>query len=299
MKKFLFSAILAVLSISCATAQYSSEYSSYDNDDYDYNVTVDDDLILTDRQWHIDNASILEANDYQYLVLRGGERYRYTLRPFDAYLYQNTWGDRVIEYRPYYYNGSLGWYVVGSLLNYFIYPDGRWCRFGYRPVYYDYHYPVYHSHCLNLFHWHFWTGRHHHHYRGHCYTPPRRRAPVHYRNGRNSYTSRSSGIRTRSNGYSGSRNSSGVSRATGSTVRSSRAGNSSRQSSVNTVSRQTSRSGSYSSGGSSRSSNSGYSRSVTRSRPESNYSRPSRSSGNSYRSVSGSGRNSSVSRRSR
>lgn len=198
MKKFLLAAILVVLSTSCATAQYSS---GYDNNDYDYMVNVDDDLLLTDRQWHTDDASILEANNNQYLVLRGGERYRHTLGRLNVYAYQNLWGETIVEYRPYYYNGSLGWYVVGSLLNYFIYPDGRWCRFGYRPTYYSYHYPVYRSRCLNLFHWHFWTGRHHHHYRGHCYRPPRRRSSVHYHTDRRSYGSRSSGVRSRSDGY--------------------------------------------------------------------------------------------------
>lgn len=212
MKKFLLAAILVVLSTSCATAQYSS---GYDDSDYDYTINVDDDLLLTDRQWHTDEASILEANNNQYLVLRGGERYRYTLGRLNTVAYQNIWGETIIEYRPYYYNGSLGWYVIGSLLNYFIYPDGRWCRFGYRPTYYSYHYPVYHSRCLNIFHWHFWSGRHHHHYRGHCYKPPRRRSSVHYHTDRRSYGSRSSGVRSRSDGYHNNRSSrSSQSRAT-------------------------------------------------------------------------------------
>lgn len=305
MKKFLLAAILAVLSTSCATAQYSSDY--YDDNDYDYTVNVDDDLLLTDRQWHTDDVSILEANNYQYLVLRGGERYRCTLGRLNAVAYQNLWGETIVEYRPYYYNGSLGWFVVGSLLNYFIYPDGRWCRFSYRPTYYSYHYPVYHSRCLNLFHWHFWTGRHHHHYHGHCYAPPRRRAPVHYRNDRRSYGSRSSGVKSRSDGYRNSRRSVETRQTSGrSTVRNS---NASRRSSgtvsngsvkitrPNSGSERSSRSSSYSgtsrtnSGRSYQSSGSGHSRSSVSGRSSS-----SRSSSVSTRTSSGSSSRSSAAR---
>lgn len=168
-------AVVLMLSIKAAPqSYYQNDNSEYENvsgnenpDDYTYDV--EDGVDLTGDQWHTDDASILAANNSQYIVVRGPTRYRYSLGRLDIPAYERLWGYRVSSYRPYYYNGSLGWYVLAGLVNYFIYPDGRWCRLDYRPYYYPYRYHIAHCHRINFFDWHFWHGRSHHNYRGHCY----------------------------------------------------------------------------------------------------------------------------------
>lgn len=168
-------AILLMLSLSAAPQDYyynnNSEYEDLSDDinPDDYVYDIEDGVDLTGEQWHTNDASILAANNSQYIVVRGPTRYRYVLGSLNIPAYERVWGYRISDYRPYYYNGSLGWYVLAGLINYFIYPDGRWCRLGYEPYYYPYRYHIAHCHRINFFDWHFWHGRHHHNYRGTCY----------------------------------------------------------------------------------------------------------------------------------
>ena len=67
MKKVLFLAVTLMLSLSSAAQGY---YVS--NDDYVY--TINDGIVLTGEQWHTNDASILAANNSQYLVVRGPTR---------------------------------------------------------------------------------------------------------------------------------------------------------------------------------------------------------------------------------
>lgn len=182
-------AVLLVLSLSAAPQNYyydnnNSEYEDDINPD-DYVYDIDDGVDLTGEQWHTNDASILAANNSQYIVVRGPTRYRYVLGSLNIPAYERVWGYRISDYRPYYYNGSLGWYVLAGLINYFIYPDGRWCRLSYEPYYYPYRYHIAHCHRINFFDWHFWHGRHHHSYRGTCYH--HKRPVVHRHNEYNHY----------------------------------------------------------------------------------------------------------------
>lgn len=329
MKKLFFMAVLLVLSLSAAPQDYyydnnNSEYEDDINPD-DYVYDIDDGVDLTGEQWHTNDASILAANNSQYIVVRGPTRYRYVLGSLNIPAYERVWGYRISDYRPYYYNGSLGWYVLAGLINYFIYPDGRWCRLSYEPYYYPYRYHIAHCHRINFFDWHFWHGRHHHSYRGTCYYNHRHgssygshyyrrsKAPNRHNDYRNSSyrsTNRgSSGTRServnsiRSNSYrqTSSRQGSGYTKAPdyrkgpdSGTYRHSQASGSRNSGSNYSRTSNSSRSSSYNrpSGSSSRNS---YSRSSSGS-SRSSYSRssasPQRSSGTSSRSSAGSSRGS-------
>lgn len=283
MRHWIFLVIMLVFNTSCATAQqYSSSYDDVytDNSSYDdksaYNVVLDDDLVLTDRQWHTDDYSILEADGNQYVLLRGTDKYRYHLGRLNYSAYSRLFGDVIVESncRPYYYDNQFGWFVSGSRGTYFVYPDGRshYFRDRYYPRYYDdYYYPVRHSRCLNIFSWHFWSGRHHRDYRGHCYDRPR------YNHNDRPYVDHRSSY---------SRNS----------------GSSTRRSSVNSTRTRASSGSNYQRSESSSRRSSSYSQPSTRSRSEGSYSRSSSSSrpSSSYSrsSSSGSSRSSSVSTRS-
>ncbi|GEM_PF-5291336 len=181
MKKIIFMAVLLTFSLSAAAQSYYGDDDVYD----DYSYDISNDLDLTGEQWHTNEASILAANNSQYIVVRGPSRYRYTLGSLNVPAYEQIWHQRISLCRPYYYNGSLGWYVVAGLINYFIYPDGRWCRLSYEPYYYPYRYHVAHCRRINFYNWHFWHGRHHHAYHGTCYH--HRRPAVHRHNGYNHY----------------------------------------------------------------------------------------------------------------
>lgn len=187
MKRIIFIAVWLMLSLSAAAQSY------YGDDVYnDYAYDIADDLDLTGEQWHTDEASILAANNSQYIVICGPSRYRYTLGNLNIPAYERLWHQRVSLCRPYYHNRCLGWYVVAGLIHYFIYPDGRWYRLDYEPYYYSYRYHVAHCRRINFYNWHFWHGRHHHGYHGTCYHP--RRSDIHHPNrytpARRSYDSR-------------------------------------------------------------------------------------------------------------
>ena len=176
MKKVLFLAVTLMLSLSSAAQGY---YVS--NDDYIY--TINDGIVLTGEQWHTNDASILAANNSQYLVVRGPTREYHLLRMFSAYDYERIWGRHISHYKPYYHFGCLGWYVVAGLVDYFIFPDGRWCRLATRPHYYSYHYHVAHCRHINFYDWHFWLGHSRHDFHGKCYHKPHK----HYRAPQNNY----------------------------------------------------------------------------------------------------------------
>lgn len=194
MKKIIFMAVLLMLSLSSAAQSYYGYDDVYD--DYAYDVA--NDLDLTGEQWHTNEASILAANNSQYIVVCGSSRYRYTLGSLNIPAYEQIWHHRISLCRPYYYNNCLGWYAVAGLVHYFIYPDGRWCRLGYEPCYYPYQYHVAHCRRINFYDWHFWHGRHHHSYHGTCYQ--HRRPAAHRHNGYNHYREKSPARRSYDNG---------------------------------------------------------------------------------------------------
>lgn len=185
MKRNIFMAVLLMLSLSAAAqiSLYGNEPDDAAYDDYAYDVA--NGLDLTGEQWHTNEASILAANNCQYIVVRGPARNLYTLGALNVPAYERLWHHRISLYRPYYYNGCLGWYAVAGLIHYFIYPDGRWCRLGYEPCYYPYRYHIAHCRRINFYDWHFWHGRHHHSYRGTCYH--HRRPAMQRHNGYNHY----------------------------------------------------------------------------------------------------------------
>lgn len=169
MKRIIFIAAWLMLSLSAAAQSYYGNDDVYD----DYTYDIANDLDLTGEQWHTNEASILAANNSQYIVICGPSRYRYTLGSLNIPVYERLWHQRISLCRPYYHNRCLGWYVVAGLIHYFIYPDGRWCRLDYEPYYYSYRYHVAHCRRINFYGWHFWHGRHHHGYHGTCYHPRR------------------------------------------------------------------------------------------------------------------------------
>lgn len=173
MKRSIFMAVLFMLSISAAAQSYygydDDIYASADAADYTYDVA--NGLDLTGEQWHTNEASILAANNCQYIVVRGPARSLYTLGPLNVPAYEQLWHHRISLYQPYYYNSCLGWYAVAGLIHYFIYPNGQWCRLSFEPCYYPYRYHIAHCRRINFHGWHFWHGRHNKGYHGTCYRP--------------------------------------------------------------------------------------------------------------------------------
>lgn len=181
MKKYLLLALLSLLGMT-ASAQYEDDIYIDTSSNYGYQVATNVDL--TGEQWHTDDVSILAAANNLYLIVNGANQFVRTLcMPRWAY-YERLWRYPISSYRPYYYNGCLGWYVVANLVNYFIYPDGRWCRLSYVPHYYPYRYRVAHRHYLDFRNWHFRHPRPRNHYappRHAPYVKPRSVAPGHKR----------------------------------------------------------------------------------------------------------------------
>ena len=182
--------LLALLLLSGVTA--SAQYYEEDYVDPSYDYVVESNLDLTGEQWHLAGTSILAAANNLYLIIDGTDRFIRTLRYFDRGYYERLWHCRISSYRPYYHNGSLGWYIVANLINYFLYPDGRLVRLSAAPCYYAYHYDVAHRHRLNFYNWHFWK----YHRRPHYSAPVHRSRPVYSRSyrpapSRNVYRSKS------------------------------------------------------------------------------------------------------------
>ena len=165
MKKYLLLAFLSLLGMT-ASAQYVDDIYLDDVSNYGYQVATNVDL--TGEQWHTDDVSILAAANNLYLIVNGTNQFVRTLYLPKWTYYERLWHYPISSYRPYYYNGSLGWYVVANLVNYFIYPDGRWCYLYDVPHYYPYRYRVAHRHYLDFRNWHFWHPKPRHHY-----APPR------------------------------------------------------------------------------------------------------------------------------
>ena len=153
MKKIVLLALLLLSGVT-ASAQYYDYEDSYYDSSYDY--VVGSNIDLTGEQWHLAGTSILAAANNLYLIIDGTNRFVRSLHHFDRGYYERLWRCRISSYRPYYYNGSLGWYIVANLINYFLYPDGRWVRLSVAPCYYAYHYDIAHRHRLNFRNWHFW-----------------------------------------------------------------------------------------------------------------------------------------------
>lgn len=151
MKKIVLWALL-LLSGATASAQYYYE-DVYNNSSYEY--TIGPGIDLTGEQWHLAQMSILAAANNLYLIIDGTNRFVRTLHHFDRGYYERLWRCRISSYRPYYHNGTLGWYIVAGLINYFVYPNGHWVRLSSAPCYYAYHYDIAHRHRLNFYDWHF------------------------------------------------------------------------------------------------------------------------------------------------
>ena len=151
MRQIVFLALLFLFGVT-ASAQYYED--TYNQSSYDY--VVGPEIDLTGEQWHLAGTSILAARNNLYLIIDGRNRFVRTLRFFDRRYYERLWRCRIASYRPYYHNGSLGWYIVANLINYFLYPDGRLVRLSAAPCYYSYHYDIAHRHRLNFYDWHFW-----------------------------------------------------------------------------------------------------------------------------------------------
>ncbi len=163
MRRIVFLALLFLSGIT-ASAQYYYE-DAYNNSSYEY--VIDPEIDLTGEQWHLAGTSILAARNNLYLIIDGTNRFVRTLRYFDRRYYERLWRCRIASYRPYYHNGSLGWYIVANLINYFLYPDGRLVRLSAAPCYYSYHYDIAHRHRLNFYDWHFWRYHPRPHYHPH------------------------------------------------------------------------------------------------------------------------------------
>lgn len=173
MEKFVLWAALLLWGVT-ASAQY------YDEDVYDassYEYMIGPEIDLTGEQWHLAGTSILAAANNLYLIIDGPNCFIRTLRYFNRRYYENLWHCRIASYRPYYHNGSLGWYIVANLINYFLYPDGRLVRLSAAPCYYSYYYDIAHRHRLNFYNWHFWK----YHRRPHYPAPIHRSPPVYTR----------------------------------------------------------------------------------------------------------------------
>lgn len=160
MKKLVLLALLLLVGVTASAQYYDDAYG-----DASYEYVIDPEIDLTGEQWHLAGTSILAATNNLYLIIDGANRFVRTLRYFDRGYYERLWRCRIASYRPYYHNGSLGWYIVANLINYFLYPDGRLVRLSAAPCYYAYRYDVAHRHRLNFYNWHFWKYRPRPHYR--------------------------------------------------------------------------------------------------------------------------------------
>ena len=189
MKKLVLLALLLLVGVTASAQYYDDAYG-----DASYEYVIDPKIDLTGEQWHLAGTSILAATNNLYLIIDGADRFVRTLRYFDRGYYERLWRCRIASYRPYYHNGSLGWYIVANLINYFLYPDGRLVRLSAAPCYYAYRYDVAHRHRLNFYNWHFWKYRPRPHYRA----PKPYPRPVYTRDYRNVRTYRESGQTYRS-----------------------------------------------------------------------------------------------------
>ena len=125
-------------------------------------IYVRDGIVLTGNQWHFDEYSIMEANDYNYLVITPNQYYYYRLTPLNLGYLSGYYGDTMLECTPYVYSGTFGWYVRGRRYHYFCYPNGSMIRLSYVPVFHEFFYAISRLRHLNMRHWHWRHPRYHH-----------------------------------------------------------------------------------------------------------------------------------------
>lgn len=158
MKKF-FLMLALCLGVSIANAQNVGFY-------------VDDGMVLNGNQWHYDNLSIIDAGNLTYLVITPTEYYYSTLPAFDALTINSFLHDVSQSYRPYIWNGYLGWLVYARYGVYFVYQWGNswhYARIDTEPVYYNYYYNLCGLRYIDMRIWHFAPPlgpRPHHHHHG-------------------------------------------------------------------------------------------------------------------------------------
>ena len=133
-------------------------------------IYVNDGVVLSGNQWHFDNYSVIEANDGNYLVVSpNGYNYQY-LPAFVPRTFEHRYNERVYSFKPYVFNGCLGWYIDCPAHDYFCYPNGTLVTLSYVPVFHNFYYAVRHLRHINLRNWH-WR-RPGYYYKPHPYHPP-------------------------------------------------------------------------------------------------------------------------------
>lgn len=217
---------------------------------------INDGYALNGNQWHYPNLSIIDAGQSNYLVITPTEYYYSSLPVFDAPTINSFLPDVAQTYRPYIWNGYLGWLVYARYGIYFVYEWGNswhYARIDTTPVYYNYCYNLCGVRYIDMRRWHFAAPpgprHHHHHHHHHSVTPSHHGTPPAHGSHQGSYSSsshRTSGVSVRQGSYT-----SGSQRTSGVTVRQSRptVERSSRQQ-VRTTSGSVSRSSSVSRGSS-------------------------------------------------
>ena len=190
MKKFLL--LLAFcLGVSIANAQVVGFY-------------VDDGVVLSGKQWHCNNLSIIDAGSSNYLIITPTEYYYSYLPEFYTPTINGLIGDVVLTYRPYVKDGCLGWYIHARYADYFLYQwEGYWqaVRIYYAPVYYNYLYNLCGMRYIDMRRWHFapppGPRPHHHHHHG---TPPHHHGTPPHHPGHNNGTPPPSGSHNQGHG---------------------------------------------------------------------------------------------------
>ncbi len=150
-----------------------------------YDIYIPDGVVLTNNQWHMDGYSIIEANNYRYLVIHPNGYNYYNLPPFDVASFAYRTADVIVDYRPYFYNNTLGWFAKGQRASYFCYPYGGYIVLSVAPIYYNYWYQFERLRYLNMrYHYWFRPGYRprpapYHRQPGYRPTPPPRHTPHH------------------------------------------------------------------------------------------------------------------------
>jgi len=166
MKRFLL--LLAMcFSIGMANAQVSGFY-------------VDDGIYLSDRQWHYDNLSIVEANNSLYLIITPYEYYYSYLDPINQEEVSYFINDDIVSCSPYVRGSVIGWLVCGRYERYFVYRRYNslcYVKLLAAPVFYNYSYNLYGKHFVDMRRWHFAPppGPRPHHYDRHFGSRPQNR----------------------------------------------------------------------------------------------------------------------------
>lgn len=96
-------------------------------------VWIDDNIRLTNNQWHYEGVSIIGTTTNLYLVITPKGYFYESLPPFRQAKYVKNYPDIIRSYRPYFYERKLGWCLVGSS-HYYFYADGVYMMLDFAPL---------------------------------------------------------------------------------------------------------------------------------------------------------------------